>query len=119
MVRLRLTAAAALKSAGAVRQPTAVRPQTAHSSHTRRLQVKGWRRVFAHTCDIFFARGIARPETLEMSSLSVEEHPESEVVVTLFEVEATPESVQVGVRGQGWRASAGSTGGAPCPLPCK
>ena len=32
-------------------------------------------------CDIFFARGIAHPETREVSSLSVEEHPESEIVV--------------------------------------
>ncbi|GAB4822485.1 hypothetical protein N2152v2_009531 [Parachlorella kessleri] len=44
--------------------------------------------------DIFFARGIARLETLEMSSLSVEEAPGHEVIVTLFEVEATPGSIQ-------------------------
>lgn len=53
------------------------------------------RRVFAHTCEIFFARGIARPETGEVSSLSVEEDPDSEIWVSLFEVEATPESIQV------------------------
>jgi hypothetical protein len=52
--------------------------------------------VFAHTCDIFFERGIARLETLEVSSLSVEEAPGHELIVTLFEVEATKESVQVG-----------------------
>lgn len=28
------------------------------------LQIKGWRRVFAHTADVFFKRGIARPETV-------------------------------------------------------
>ncbi|PSC69323.1 hypothetical protein C2E20_7169 [Micractinium conductrix] len=59
----------------------------------RQGRLRGWRRVFAHQCDIFFARGIAHPETREVSSLSVEEHPESEIVVSLFEVEATPESV--------------------------
>ncbi len=48
--------------------------------------------------DIFFARGIARLETLEMSSLSVEEAPGHEIIVTLFEVEATPDSIQVGKR---------------------
>ncbi|PNH05773.1 hypothetical protein TSOC_007925 [Tetrabaena socialis] len=26
--------------------------------------VHGWRRVFAHTADVFFVRGIARPETV-------------------------------------------------------
>ena len=43
----------------------------------RLARVTGWRRVFAHACDIFYARGIARPDTGEVSSLSVEEHPES------------------------------------------
>lgn len=56
--------------------------------------VGGYRRVFAHACDIFFERGIANPETREISSLSVEEHPESEIIVTLFEIDATPESIQ-------------------------
>lgn len=59
----------------------------------RQGRLRGWRRVFAHQCEIFFARGIARPETREVSSLSVEEHPDSEIVVSLFEVEATPASV--------------------------
>ena len=44
-------------------------------------------------CDIVFARGIARPETREVSSLSVEEQPGAEIVVSLFEVEASPESI--------------------------
>ncbi|KAG2452732.1 hypothetical protein HYH02_002962 [Chlamydomonas schloesseri] len=35
-------------------------------------QLHGWRRVFAHTADVFFARGIARPDTGEVASLSVE-----------------------------------------------
>ena len=57
-------------------------------------RVSGYRRVFAHACDIFFERGIARPETGEISSLSVEEQPNSELIVTLFEIEASPESIQ-------------------------
>jgi hypothetical protein len=56
-------------------------------------KVVGYRRVFAHTCSIFFERGIARPETGEVSSLSVEEHGGSEIYVTLFEIEATPEAI--------------------------
>ena len=56
-------------------------------------KVVGYRRVFAHTCSIFFDRGIARPDTGEVSSLSVEEHEGSEIYVTLFEIEATPEAI--------------------------
>ncbi|EFN60065.1 hypothetical protein CHLNCDRAFT_18676 [Chlorella variabilis] len=55
--------------------------------------LRGWRRVFTHQCDIFYARGIARPETGEVSSLSVEEHPGSEIVVSLFEVGSDPASI--------------------------
>ena len=72
-------------------------------SDFRQGRLRGWRRVFAHQCTIFHERGIARPETREVSSLSVEEVPEGEggggggggdgIVVSLFEVEATPEAV--------------------------
>lgn len=44
-------------------------------------------------CNIFFARGIARPETREVSSLSVEEHEGAEIVVSLFEVGASPAAI--------------------------
>ena len=40
--------------------------------------VTGYRRVFAHCASVFFERGIARPETGEISSLSVEARDESE-----------------------------------------
>lgn len=56
-------------------------------------KIKGWRRIFAHCADIFYERGIARPETGEVSSLSCEPHRGGEVVVALFEVPATPEAV--------------------------
>ena len=49
-------------------------------------RVHGWRRVFAHTADIFFTRGIAKPETGEISSLSCEPCDGEEIVVSLFEV---------------------------------
>ena len=52
--------------------------------------------MFAHTCTIFFERGIARPETKEISSLSCEEAPDESIVITLFEVEATPAAIEVG-----------------------
>jgi hypothetical protein len=57
--------------------------------------VRGFRRVFAHSCSIFFERGIARPETAEISSLSVEPHPDFEILVTLFEIDASnPETIK-------------------------
>lgn len=59
----------------------------------RLAKVNGWRRVFAHSCQVFFDRGIARPETKEISSLSVEPHPDSEIIVTVFEIPATPHSI--------------------------
>ena len=59
------------------------------------MQVRGFRRIFAHTAGIFFQRGIARPATGEISSLSCEECPEEHIVVTLFEIESTPESRKV------------------------
>ena len=51
-----------------------------------------WRRVFAHTTAIFHARGVARPATREVASLSVEPAPRGSppLAVSLFEVEATP-----------------------------
>jgi hypothetical protein len=33
-------------------------------------QLFGYRRVFAHTADIFFQRGIARPETVRLRLLT-------------------------------------------------
>lgn len=60
----------------------------------RIARLQNWRRVFAHACDIFFDRGIAKIETGEYSSLSVEEHPSSEILVTMFEIEATSQSIE-------------------------
>ncbi len=53
-------------------------------------QLRGYRRVFAHCADIFYARGIARPETGEVSSLSCEPscEPEQDIIVAVFEVQA-------------------------------
>eukprot|EP00252_Welwitschia_mirabilis_P016631 TRINITY_DN3676_c0_g1_i2.p1 TRINITY_DN3676_c0_g1~~TRINITY_DN3676_c0_g1_i2.p1 ORF type:complete len:240 (+),score=29.62 TRINITY_DN3676_c0_g1_i2:164-883(+) len=48
--------------------------------------LRGFRRVFAHTAPIFFERGIARPETGEISSLSVEPCLGEYIIVTIFEI---------------------------------
>lgn len=50
-------------------------------------RLKGFRRVFAHVAPIFFERGIAKPETKEISSLSVEPCEGEELIVTVFEIQ--------------------------------
>ena len=56
-------------------------------------RLRGWRRIFTHTADIFFKRGIARPDTREIASLSCEPCPDADLVISLFEVPHTVESV--------------------------
>lgn len=46
----------------------------------------GFRRVFAHVAPIFFERGIAKPETKEMSSLSVEPCEGETLIISAFEI---------------------------------
>ncbi|KAJ0978551.1 hypothetical protein J5N97_014025 [Dioscorea zingiberensis] len=48
--------------------------------------LRGFRRVFAHVAPIFYDRGIARPDTGEVSSLSVEPCEGEWLVVTVFEI---------------------------------
>ncbi|KAG8372918.1 hypothetical protein BUALT_Bualt12G0117000 [Buddleja alternifolia] len=52
----------------------------------RSAKLSGFRRVFAHVAPIFFERGIAKPETKEISSLSVEPCEGEFLVVTTFEI---------------------------------
>ncbi|KAL7123801.1 hypothetical protein ABFS83_14G006400 [Erythranthe nasuta] len=53
----------------------------------RVAKLNGFRRVFAHVAPIFFERGIANPETKEISSLSVEPCESETLVVTTFEIQ--------------------------------
>ncbi|XP_059431254.1 uncharacterized protein LOC132164716 [Corylus avellana] len=53
----------------------------------RVTRLNGFRRVFAHAAPIFFERGIAKPETKEISSLSVEPCEGETLVVTVFEIQ--------------------------------
>lgn len=53
----------------------------------RVAKLHGFRRVFAHVAPIFFERGIAKPETKEISSLSVESCEGETVIVTVFEIQ--------------------------------
>nr|DAD38155.1 TPA_asm: hypothetical protein HUJ06_008796 [Nelumbo nucifera] len=52
----------------------------------RVAKLKGFRRVFAHAAPIFFERGIANPETGEISSLSVEPREDETLIITVFEI---------------------------------
>lgn len=49
-------------------------------------RIRNYRRVFAHVAPIFLERGIARLDTKEMSSLSVEEKEGESIIVTVFEM---------------------------------
>ena len=53
----------------------------------RLARVTGFRRVFAHPAAIFFERGIADLDTLQMASLSAEACEGASFVCTVFEVE--------------------------------
>ncbi len=80
---------------GSLLSETSARSTFPELQNFRMGHVSGYRRVFAHACDIFFERGIARPETKEISSLSVEPHPDSEIIVTLFEIDASdPDAIK-------------------------
>ncbi|KAK7246357.1 hypothetical protein RIF29_41224 [Crotalaria pallida] len=52
----------------------------------RTASLNHFRRVFAHVAPVFFERGIAKPETMEISSLSVEPFEGETLVVTVFEI---------------------------------
>mmetsp|Transcript_16380 Transcript_16380/g.40379 ORF Transcript_16380/g.40379 Transcript_16380/m.40379 type:complete len:184 (+) Transcript_16380:209-760(+) len=52
----------------------------------RRGKLRNWKRVFAHPAAIFFERGIARMETREIASLSIEPCEGEEFYVALFEI---------------------------------
>ncbi|GFP90205.1 hypothetical protein PHJA_001164400 [Phtheirospermum japonicum] len=54
--------------------------------NSRVAKLSGFRRVFAHVAPIFFERGIAKPETKEISSLGVEPCQGETLVVTTFEI---------------------------------
>ncbi|CAI9119036.1 OLC1v1020685C1 [Oldenlandia corymbosa var. corymbosa] len=52
----------------------------------RGAKLSGFRRVFGHSAPIFFERGIAKPQTKEISSLSVEPCEGETLVISLFEI---------------------------------
>lgn len=71
---------------GSLLSETSSRTTFPHLTNFRLGRVEGWRRVFRHPAAIFFERGIALPETKEISSLSVEPHEGAGFVCSLFDV---------------------------------
>ena len=61
-------------------------------------QVKGFRRVFAHSAAVFHERGIANTKTNEVSSLACEEHSGEDILMSVFEVPATKETFKASSR---------------------
>ena len=59
---------------GSLLSPTSARTTFPELQNFRIERLDNWRRVFAHTATIFFERGIARPETMEISSLRYSFH---------------------------------------------
>lgn len=52
----------------------------------RMAKLNGFRRLFGHTAPVFFDRGIAKEETQEISSLSVEPCEGETLIITVFEI---------------------------------
>ncbi|XP_031742775.1 uncharacterized protein LOC101211120 isoform X2 [Cucumis sativus] len=52
----------------------------------RVARLNGFRRFFGHVAPIFFERGIAKPETKEISSLCSEPCEEENIIITVFEI---------------------------------
>ena len=56
-------------------------------SNFRIVRVQGYRRVFRHPAAIFFERGIANLDTLQISSLSTEKNGGSSFIASVFTIE--------------------------------
>ncbi|RHY05353.1 hypothetical protein DYB28_003483 [Aphanomyces astaci] len=72
---------------GSLLSETSARSTFGHHVKNFRLgRVHNYRRVFAHPASIFFQRGIAIKETLEMASLSAEVSPGTSFAVSAFDI---------------------------------
>lgn len=72
---------------GSLMSEKSARSTFPHLTNFRIVRVQGYRRVFRHPAAIFFERGIANMETLEISSLSAEKHEGSSFVAAVFSIE--------------------------------
>ena len=87
---------------GSLLSPTSARLTFPSLSNFRLGRVPNHRRVFSHPASIFFQRKIARTETLEMSSLSVEQCEGKGFVCSVFEVPNDGLSDADNTGGDGW-----------------
>ncbi|RDX64223.1 hypothetical protein CR513_57247 [Mucuna pruriens] len=71
---------------GSLLSETSARSTFPDLANFRTARLNRFRRVFAHVAPVFFERGIAKPETMEISSLSVEPCEGETLVVTVFEI---------------------------------
>lgn len=71
---------------GSLLSETSSRTTFPHLENFRFGRVEGWRRCFRHPAAIFFERGIALPETRQISSLSAEPAEGASFVCSLFDV---------------------------------
>ncbi|KAL1832570.1 hypothetical protein ACET3Z_002221 [Daucus carota] len=71
---------------GSLLSENSARSTFPHLINFRVARLLGFRRVFAHAAPIFFQRGIANPQTKEISSLSVEPCEGKSLLVTVFEI---------------------------------
>nr|CAN62471.1 hypothetical protein VITISV_016051 [Vitis vinifera] len=70
-------------------------PDPVNQLQSRKIERISYR-VFAHVTPVFFERGIAKPETMEISGLSVEPCEGESLIVTVFEIhrsEVFPETL--------------------------
>lgn len=74
---------------GSLLSPTSSKATFPELTGFRRGVLPGYRRVFAHTTAVFHERGVARPQTREIASLSVEPCADTRLAVALFDVPAT------------------------------
>jgi hypothetical protein len=88
---------------GSLLSPDSARLTFPTLQNFRMGRVPNHRRVFSHPASIFFQRKIANLETLEMSSLSVEECGGHSFVCSVFEVpNGGLSDTSTEVRGKGW-----------------
>ena len=79
-----------LEGYGSLLSPTSSKATFPELTRFRRGVLPGYRRVFAHTTAVFHQRGVARPETREIASLSVEPCVNgTRLAVALFDVPTT------------------------------
>ena len=72
---------------GSLLSPTSAKTTFPELRNFKLAKVKGFRRIFTHPASIFFERGIANMETLEISSLCAEPCHGAEFICSVFEAE--------------------------------